>query len=88
MAMMATLHIKPASLEAIRLVKEVNLLCGDDDLETYGLLIAAAALVAAMVGHRPRLAGDMFTAAVDASLKIVDDHSEIFGDGDGMRFDS
>jgi hypothetical protein len=29
MAMMATLHIKPVSLEAVRLVKEVNLLCGD-----------------------------------------------------------
>jgi len=88
MAMMATLHIKPVSLEAVRLVKEVNLLCGDDDLETYGLLIAAAALAAAMVGHRPRLAGDMFTAAVDASIEIVDDHPEIFGDGDEMRFDS
>lgn len=85
---MATLLIKPVSLEAVRLVKEVNLLCGDDDLETYGLLIAAAALAAAMVGLRPRLAGDMFTAAVDASIEIVDDHPEIFGDGDGMRFDS
>jgi len=88
MAMMATLHIKPVSLEAVRLAKEAHFLCGDDDLETYGLLIAAAALVAAMVGHRPRPAGDMFTAAVDASIEIVDDHSEIFGDGDGMRFDS
>lgn len=75
----ATIKFRPLEKETLALLVQVNCDNAHDPIATYGRLISAASVAAAIIGLRPELVADQITSFVTAASDAVRDRPDIFG---------
>lgn len=79
MTQTATIRFRPLEKETLELLLHANCTNGHDPIATYGRLISAASVAAAIIGLRPELVADQVQSFVTAATEAVHDRPDIFG---------
>jgi hypothetical protein len=74
----ATIKFRPLEKETLELLLQVNCAHDHDPVATYGRLISAASVAAAIIGLRPELVAQQVEAFVGAASEAVRDRPDIF----------
>lgn len=77
--MKATIKFRPLERETLQLLLHASETNGNDPLATYGRLVSATMVAAALIGLTPAQVAQQAEAFAEQAVKAVADRPEIFG---------
>lgn len=81
----ATIKFRPLERETLELLMQVNASQEGDPIATYGRLMSAASLAAAIIGLRADQVTQQVEAFLEQATKAVQERPDIFGKSGAMQ---